>query len=145
MFCKKCGGELDPVTKVCENCGVTPAGMPTLDFLSTFYRKIFVIVFWISLVGCIIGVGYWSYRGINFALDNAAAAFLGTLVTVVLCEALIILMFGTIAVFLNIQKGVDDLHGKTNALNDDVKKIGKILLQMHRDKTVNSVDGEKPE
>jgi len=144
MFCKKCGGELDPITKTCDSCGGASSGMSTLDFLSTFYRKIFVVVFWICLAGCMIGVSYGFYSTMKYATDNTVLVFLLTVVGVVVCEALIILGFGTVAVFLNIQKGVEDLNEKTDKLGADVKKIGNFLVQIYRDKSVTSTNIDNP-
>lgn len=96
------------------------------------------------MAGCMIGVSYGFYSTMKYATDNTVLVFLLTVVGVVVCEALIILGFGTVAVFLNIQKGVEDLNEKTDKLGADVKKIGNFLVQIYRDKSVTSTNIDNP-
>jgi ribose/xylose/arabinose/galactoside ABC-type transport system permease subunit len=127
---------------ICEKFGkdTVTSSSGTVGFLSTFYRKIFVIVFWICLVVCMVGVGFGAYNSLQYTMDTFPA-FVVTLLIVVVVEALVILAFGTMAVFLSIQKNIEDLNEKTDDLNKNVNEITKLLFKTtYSDKSRSDVD-----
>lgn len=146
MLCKKCGGEVDLVYKICSNCGKEsttgkfdndfdndPAirnDSSLLSFLCGSYHTFVVISFWINIIGCL--VGSYKIYGLmcNLTNDNVGLALLITVFVTAVSLLLIILGYGLIAVFLNVEKGIGNLNEKIDGLDTNIRNIGKINITM---------------